>query len=157
MTWPRTPQTHLSQPSPRALVCRHNGFLLLLSQAEHAPPPAPAGPVPGTLFSQIPKCLSLSPPQASAQRSLHPDHTINIAHPRPELGPGDVSEVPGVQNLRGRSLLGLCKHQPPFCTLGAPFASPCSWLFTSTPSPLPSVPVPCTHFPHYLCICAYVY
>lgn len=67
------------------------------------------------------------------QTSPHPDHAIKIAHPWPELEPGEVSEAPGVQNLKRCSPLGLCKHQRPFCTLRASFASPCSWLFTGTP------------------------
>lgn len=128
---PITPQL-ISSPRPRTLVCRHNGFLLLLSQAENAPPAASAGPMPGTLFSQIAKCVSPSFPQASTRMSPHPDHTIQIPHSRPELGPGEVSKAPGVQDLREHSLLGPCKHRLPFRTVGAPFASLCSWLFTST-------------------------
>ena len=74
------PQTHPSAPSPGARM-----------QAQWPPPPtlmvgapspATAGPVCGAVFSQIPKCLSPSPPQASAHMSLHPDHTVKIVHLR---------------------------------------------------------------------------
>ena len=83
-----------------------------------------------------PRFLNVFSPSSLHACHLFSDPTIKIAHPRPELGPGEASEVPRVQNLRGHSLPGPCKYWPHFCTLGASLPTPWSWLFTSILTPL---------------------
>ena len=102
-----------------------------------------AGPVPRTLFSQVPNCLS---PSHLCTCHLFPDCTTKIAHPGPKLGPGEASEVSRLQDLRGTHSQARVSTGHLFCTLGASLASPCSWLFTSIIAPLLSVPLPCVCF-----------